>query len=214
MAEEDDQDNERSFDEAWDDLCINPHQAALDEGRELGRRDGRSAGLHEGYNLGQVTAVDHGMELGFVQGVLEVIEDNLDSMDLWSSSSNEKKERILNTIRLLGNALDEFPGPDEIFRDDVVTGNPAIIMQDRTNVDDTEKLPQEGDNDDETSSSADVAGKMQRIRARFKLLTVQLGHPNLSLKSVMDEVATDITPNSNNMPNGKERTLANETNEW
>ena len=57
-------------------------------------------------------------------------------------------------------------------------------MEDHTNIDDSEQVPAEDDD-----PSLDVAGKMQRIRARFKLVTVQLGIPHFSLKQVMDEAA-------------------------
>mmetsp|Transcript_11521 Transcript_11521/g.31905 ORF Transcript_11521/g.31905 Transcript_11521/m.31905 type:complete len:195 (-) Transcript_11521:1374-1958(-) len=44
-----------------------------------------------------------------------------------------------------------------------------------------------------TTTKTDLRGQMQRLRARFKLLTVQLGTPQFSLQQVMDEAATTTT---------------------
>jgi hypothetical protein len=166
-----------SFDEAWDRLCIDPFRSELEEGRVQGKEDGERAGFRQGYRLGNLTAIEYGMEIGFARGVLKAIEDlHRDADD----------DRIRHSVQKLRAALDEFPGPEEVFQkqNDAAKPNSADVSEQEM-----EKMD-EGD--------VDIAGKMQRIRARLKLLTVQLGAPKLSLKSVMDDAARDSSKDIDN----------------
>ena len=80
---------------------------------------------------------------------------------------DERPQKSMDSLR---QALDDFHPPVAIFRE---RGG--------------DLLPEEDPSMEEEED--DVAGKMQRIRARFKLLMVQLGLPRFSLKRVMDEAA-------------------------
>jgi len=179
------------LDDAWDNLCINPFQSAIEAGRRQGREDGGKAGFEEGYQLGRTTALDYGMEIGFIRGVLTVI--------LEQEQSNARIKKSLDSLR---NALDEFPDPDKMFREAQDSGSLITALKDQTN--DSEMEPAE-------DHELDIAGKMERIRARFKLVTVQLGIPHFSLKQVMDEAASAAKPAVSTETKAKP---ANETSEW
>lgn len=168
--------------DAWDDLAVNPHAAALAAGRRLGVADGRAAGFGQGYATGLVSATDLGLELGFVRGVVDGLQQQQQQLAVLI----HEDERVQKSIDSLRKALDDFPSPAAVFPPNRGGGR-------------------EDDNADEFSTSLkaeegvgedDVAGKMQRIRARFKLLIVQLGLPHFSLKRVMDEAATGTTVNA------------------
>ncbi len=92
-----------------------------------------------------------------------------------------KKERIKRSKRELEGALEDFPPPDQMF-EQVAEGRTRLA------VDDTHQHDDEDDSED--PSKLDILAKLQRIRARFKLLTVQLGIPQASLKQVLDSAAT------------------------
>jgi hypothetical protein len=166
-----------SFDEAWDRLCIDPFQSELEEGRAQGKEDGERAGFRQGYRLGNVTAIEYGMEIGFALGVVKAIEElHRDTDD----------ERIRHSVQVLRAALDDFPDPEEIFQN-----QNADAKQNSTDISEEEV-------DGIDKGAVDIASQMQRIRARLRLLTVQLGAPMLSLKSVMDHAARDSSTHTDN----------------
>lgn len=168
-----------SLDEAWDNICVNPHQLAFDIGRQRGREDGLVAGYSVGYRIGRTKALDYGTEIGFVRGVVLALEqDDHDNAE----GSTERLQKLLAGVRA---ALDDFPGPEESFRGQSTKQQGADDHSNHEIDDDSETAPE--------NSSLDVAGKMQRIRARFKLLTVRLGCPHFSLKQVMDDAASEAT---------------------
>jgi hypothetical protein len=74
------------------------------EGRDEGTKDGLLHGFQEGYQLGRTTAIDYGMELGFIQGCAQILSEN-------SCSENEKKN-----LDSLQQALADFPDPDIVFQ--------------------------------------------------------------------------------------------------
>lgn len=174
-----------SLDEAWENLCIHPHQVEQEEGRRQGREAGSKAGFVQGYRLGRTTALDYGMEIGFIRGVLTALEEHGDEQPAGAGNATVQ-QRIRKSMISLRGALDEFPGPDVVFQSQAAQPGRAA-MGDQTNIFDSdgEHNPVEDDAD----SSLDVAGTMQLIRVRFKLLTVQLGIPHFSLKQIMDEAA-------------------------
>jgi len=185
--------------DAWDDLAVNPHAAALAEGRRLGVVDGRAAGFGQGYATGLVSATDLGLELGFVRGVVEVLQQQL------QLSLIHEDERVQKSIDCLQKALDDFPSPAAVFPPNHGTGGGEEDPRMRTSEEDSNHNDNTTDEFSTSSSSLkaeegagedDVAGKMQRIRARFKLLMVQLGLPHFSLKRVMDQAATGTTVNT------------------
>lgn len=79
--------------------------AYQEEGRDEGKKDGVLHGFQEGYQLGRTTAIDYGMELGFIQGCAQVLSENV-------CSDNEKKN--LDALR---QALADFPSAEKVLRD-------------------------------------------------------------------------------------------------
>jgi hypothetical protein len=153
-----------SLTDDWDNLCFNPHDAALAQGEKEGEAAGSLAGFNEGRGLGRTKGVEFGMELGFVRGVIKEI-----------SNLEDRGEKIQHSLKELTRALDDFPSPDQMF-EQVHQSMEEIIHNDHDS--------EEPVNRDE---KLNIQHKMQRIRARFKLLMVQLGQPHFSLKQVMDE---------------------------
>lgn len=163
----------------WDDVCLDPYAAAQEQGRQEGREAGLVAGYRDGYDLGVTKGVEAGMEVGFWKGVLPALHE--------LGGSNERAQKTLDDLE---RALDNFPDPDAVFANiDAQTGveqhhDEKIVDNDRTEQvgddnDDSEKV---GEND-----GVDIQKSLQAIRARFKLLTVQLGIPYFSLKQVMED---------------------------
>ena len=154
--------------DAWDEICVNPHQSNMELGRMEGREAGLRAGFNDGFALGRTKGIEFGMELGFIRGFLNTVEIKVRT----SQDDAARNERLLQRVDGLRRAIDEFPGPDIMF---------ANTMNDDAN---DEK------NDSESASKAtDIVGSMQRIRAKFKVLTAQLKIPHFSLMQVMADAA-------------------------
>ena len=180
-------DNE-STDDAWDNLCMNPHRQTQEDGREHGRYDGSVAGYNEGYNIGRTTAMSNGMEIGFIQGILAYLttEPNLSTI----LKDTVKVNRAQKSIQNLQMAINEFPSVN--------------VLMERT-PDDINFI------DSNTNDSIDISNTLQRIRARFKLLMVQLGLSHLSLKQLLD-TASSACPDDT--PSKAINADNNETSEW
>ena len=144
---------------SWDDICINPHQTEIDSGREEGQIAGLQAGFNDGFALGRTKGIEFGMELGFMRGFLNTVEAKL------------LNERLQKKVEELRQAIDNFPSLDAIK----TMNKEETYMEE----DDSETVVVPG--------SLDILGSMQRIRAKFKVLTVQLKIPQFSLKQVMDD---------------------------
>jgi hypothetical protein len=153
--------------DAWDDIFLNPHESHV----ELGRQDGREAGLHagfkDGYALGRTKGIEFGMELGFIRGFLNTIENG----DLESGQDAARVERIQKGVEDLRRAIDDFPSPDAVL---------TSRMNSKHSL-----------GDDSEANATDIMGALQRIRAKFKVLTVQLKMPHYSLKQVLADAARD-----------------------
>jgi hypothetical protein len=202
-----------SWNQAWEDICVNPHQAELEEGQRQGQADGRRAGYQEGYRLGSITALDYGVELGFVQGVLQElvrhIPDRSNSIghDGHLLFAAEKRDKIVKSISILQTCLDEFPSSDAIFQ----SSQNGAAQAHTQHITASDNQADQESNDTSTSStmaSLDVAAKMQSIRARFKLLLVQLGLSHLSLPQIMNAAATiGLVNTPNNATNTTETSI-------
>jgi hypothetical protein len=174
------------MDDKWDDdALLNPFDAFLEEGRRQGRQEGLEAGYREGYELGQVTGLEYGMELGFVRGTVEAVQQELarsgGSDDApWLPPS--KTERVSKILAELSSLLDEFPGPSEMFHDELFGS-----VEEGVDVDDDDDDDEEAQAQRSQERNAKVL--LQQIRSKFKLLTVVLGIPHYSLAQVMDEAA-------------------------
>lgn len=160
MPESDSQD-------AWDEICVNPHQSEIDAGRREGREAGGQAGFNHGFVLGRTKGIEFGMELGFIWGFLNTVEAKIQSSED-DAAKNEKLHKKLEDLR---RAVDDFPSPNTMFEN---TKNEEDVQNER---DDSEDIAMPG--------GTDIFGYMQRIRAKFKVLTAQLKISHHSLKQVM-----------------------------
>ena len=164
---------------SWDDLCLDPHADAMEAGREEGRVAGTKSGFQAGSDLGRAKGVEYGMELGFCEGIIQKIQALLEDPDLTTKSPDSKlvknRAKIEKSLVDLQQALQAFPEPSELFAKE---SNGTI----------SEPLPkQDGVEQVDSTAAVDVRNEMQRIRAKFKVLMVQLGMPHLSIKQVMDQ---------------------------
>ena len=194
MAMEHTENDSNDDDGAWDDLCTNPHRQIQEEGQERGRQDGSISGYNEGYTIGRTTAMSNGMEIGFIQGVLAYLttECNLSAILI----DDEKRERAQKSIHNLKIAIIEFPSPDILIQQRA--SKDPTVTQDEGNVSNNNNNNNNNNNDDDdnTNSKIDISNQLQRIRARFKLLLVQLGLSHVSLKHLMDiDVTESVNPN-------------------
>ena len=179
----------------WMDRCLDePHQSALEQGQNEGQEAGRLVGFRDGRKLGQTKAIEFGLELGWMRGVLAVLSSSESSTAEVNGTTADKlrSEKVQRTILTLKRSLDEdFPSPDELFRnhDRKSQGNGdlvAISPQPNEGQDDSEGT-NTGDSLDGSMGPIDIMKQMQLIRARFKLLAVQLGHPHFSFQQLMQE---------------------------
>jgi hypothetical protein len=86
--------------------------------------------------------------------------------------NSKDDRRVQQSIQLLLKALDEFPTPEQVFDKNV-----------------------HHNNDSKSDRNHDVAAQMERLRARFKLLMVQLGMPHFTLQNIFMNDASN-----NNLP--------------
>lgn len=155
---------------SWDDICINPHQTEIDSGREEGQIAGLQAGFNDGFALGRTKGIEFGMELGFMRGFLNTVESKL------------LNERLQKKVEELRQAIDNFPSLDAIK---TMNKEETYVQEDAS---ETVVAP----------GSLDILGSMQRIRAKFKVLTVLLKVPQFSLKAVMNRMESGETHNKHN----------------
>lgn len=159
--------------DAWDEICVNPHQSQVEEGRQEGREAGLKAGYVDGYKIGRTKGIEFGMELGFIRGFLNTVEANLETSP---DDDAERNERLRKRVDALREAIDDdFPDPGTLFANAQTKG-----------------VAHDDNNDSEDSTVPDVTdimGAMQRMRAKFKVLTVQLKLPHFSLNQIMADAA-------------------------
>jgi hypothetical protein len=177
-----------SFDDQdWEDIGFDPYQSAREEGERQGRDAGLASGFRDGHGMGVNTGTEYGMELGFFRGVCSAVEAAL--ADVHFKNQHVSEERVQKTVADLRLALDDFPGPDLVFQDRHAHDHDHEHASEQD--DDDDNGDDNGDSEQAVADSKkNILHKMQRIRARFKLLTVQLGIPHFSLNQVMDEAAS------------------------
>ena len=193
----------------FEDLCLDPFQANFDDGHREGSEAGLQAGYNEGRKLGQQKAVEVGIELGYMRGVAEAIRQSIvTSISASSDDKNlgetddtgatlRKMEKIGKSANELLSMIDAFPSPDEIFQQ--ATDDVSEEKQQPSHGDGEDSNAEEsGDSEQSKAQSGgpvDISGRMQRIRAKFKLLCVQLKMPEISLSRVMEEAKKDAGKN-------------------
>lgn len=161
----------------WDALCVDPHGQFIEQGRREGAAAGRRKGYDTGYSLGRTTAIDVGLELGFIEGFVALIVGDNEAVAV------DICDRARRTAQELMQLVENFPGVDEVFQEqERERQRQASHQQDDDAVNgDSEQIPPSG--------VRNVRTEIQRIRAKFKQLTVQLGCSDCSLKHIMDSTA-------------------------
>lgn len=129
-------------DDAWDDICVNPHESELAVGRTEGHEAGLKSGYNDGLDLGMTKGVEYGIEVGFIRKSCELL------------ALRDSEGKFTARIDDILEALASFPEPEQIFHED-------------------------------GEEKVDLQHQMQRIRAKFKVLTTQLKLPQYSLKRIM-----------------------------
>lgn len=203
--------------EDWDSL-LNPYEESIQQGLAEGRESGLNAGFDDGHHLGKVKALEIGFELGYmrivaVSALTQLSEDD-DGQDKGEfqqlegstvatvMNSHDRKVAKLNEFIAL---IQDFPSSDVLFSA-MHQLNPAGKIHGHHQ--DSEHQSVEASIDDEeeedlgASSKIDVVQKMQRIRAKFKTILVQMKIPHLTLKKVMNGGAI-AGPQSLTKNNGK-----------
>ena len=182
----------------FEDLCLDPYQSNFDSGRREGTAAGLKAGYDEGRKLGHQKGLEVGIELGYMRGVAKTLQDEmLPTMKCGEEESSDAQRRVKKiekSFNELISAIDQFPSPDEIFH----SAN-SRLDEDTTSNDEAERQfhdDSEVTYNKEKTGAVDITSEMQRIRAKFKLLTVQLKIQELSLTKVMEEAAATAASKS------------------
>lgn len=188
---------------SWQDFCLDPHHTSLEEGKIQGRQAGEISGFRDGQAFGQSKGLEYGLEIGFYQGILTSLQLQYQQQQQISTSpigtaspetTLEFKPRTLKCMESLQAAMDDFPLPDQLFETTIATpddehGHENIHSTlSSSNNDSVPEIPIVGDEPLSLSNSKlDILHLMQRIRARFKLLMVQLGRPQYTFRHVMEQ---------------------------
>lgn len=177
----------------FEDLCLDPYKDSLEEGKIEGRIAGLQAGFKDGRSLGRMKGLEIGIELGYMRGVAVGVNERM--LPLMEARSNDadgirRVEKIRKVLADLVSAIDAFPSPDEMFSETNKINGGDVNEEEKGMKQDA--LAERSNRMQAPGESLDVAGKLQRVRAKFKLLTVQLKLPQLSLKRVMDAACSGI----------------------
>ena len=186
----------------FEDVCLDPYRSNLDNGRNEGHAAGLKAGYDEGRKLGQQKGLEAGIELGYMRGAATTIQTAVlpvmvqEAAD--DSNSIRRVEKIEKSINELIVAIDEFPSSDEIFNHEDVSASSAGVESDEVDNlhNDSEDIRKGAAASPEKTirKSVDTSERMQRIRAKFKLICVHLKVPKLSLTKVMEDAKKSIAP--------------------
>ena len=132
-----------------DDEEDDPFAVALKEGQREGQEAGRAAGWKLGHDQGQWTGMDYGLELGFYQGIVQAcLKQEIPQADDNNKNNQQAHyDKVVKTCHQLQQRLEEL---EEAMT--VTTAGTSTTTTGRTQ----EEL-------------------WQRVRARYKLLVVQLG---------------------------------------
>lgn len=154
---------------AWDDIFVNPHESHIAAGRSQGHEAGLSKGYIDGLDLGCTQGVAVGIEIGFLRKSCQMLllRTSTGSDDV---AKDAPPSTVHSKIRNLITSLDALTQLDTQFDDN---------DPDNNNVKEAEEV--------------DLQNEMQRIRAKFKVITTQLKMQHYSLKRVMAENPTTDT---------------------
>ena len=160
--------------EEWDDIALlDPYHDSMENGRSEGMSRGHEAGYRDGFALGRMKALEIGVELGYMESI-----------------TKEILELICNNNKISDEEMEIEPG----FQSSLLKNKSRLekiqkgFIGLQTMIDD---FPSPDDIFQESQTTKiDISERMQRIRTKFKLLTVQMKEPHLTLKSVMDEASS------------------------
>jgi hypothetical protein len=190
----------------WDSI-LDPYAESLQEGYHEGQQAGLQSGYNDGWHLGKIKALEIGIELGYMQSIAsEALKKLLKERESKHSTTNEtggdysnkadpQMERRIKKLNDFLESIQSFPNPDVIFSQisSVESEESERHYNDEKNKTDIEGIEDElqAVNISSASSPVDIVGKMQRIRAKFKTILVQMKMPSLTLKKVMNgEIVT------------------------
>jgi hypothetical protein len=110
----------------WQDECCDPYRGAYAAGQELGYQSRRRHDYHDGYITGRNTAIEYGMELGFITGVAEHLTTVMPQLP----------DRVQRTWHDLQELLETFPTAHEILNTIAAdTPSTQVPLEAKTNVD-------------------------------------------------------------------------------
>ena len=218
--------------EDWDSI-LNPYEESLQKGSAEGRESGLKAGFEDGHHLGKVKALEIGVELGYMHSIASSALAQLsnDNDDLSQSDQQQLEEsaivtslnsndRIMARLKEFIAMIQDFPSPDVLFSANHELNSTENFHDHHQDSEHQFTKAVSDDEDLEVSSKIDVVQKMQRIRAKFKTILVQMKIPHLTLKKVMNGGAVTV-PHSltdNNAQNGNKVVSgtdgATNDNEW
>jgi hypothetical protein len=168
----------------WEDFDANPFDGSYSQGQENGRIDGQEAGYRDGYAIGRTTALNYGLEIGYIHGLLNELQHYFSTQahsDDKITIHQSRRDRIGRSIDNLRLALDEFPTASEMM----VSSKGKVDRN--TSIHDGFK-DKPNDLEATADDDMDVDAKMQCIRARFKLLRVQIDpHSKLQLSVILSD---------------------------
>lgn len=99
--------------ENWEDFCLDPFHEALGAGRVEGSDAAAETSFAEGYTHGKITAINYAIEIGFIQGAINILQEDKNLSD-----------RVTKVIRDIQEQLDSFPDPTSIFSTSTPSNHP------------------------------------------------------------------------------------------
>jgi len=181
----------------WDEyLLLDPYEESRKEGRAQGLEAGLRAGFRDGHTIGKVKALEIGIELGYMHSIavssLGIMRRTVekDDGDTENTTSILAAEKRIKKLQELLKSIECFPKPDEMFTDRKEASTSQVGRPEIENGIDS-------DNSQDATQSMDIVDRMQRIRAKFKTILVQMKLPHLTLKKVMNTSGLIPDPNAN-----------------
>jgi hypothetical protein len=191
------------------EAILDPYNSSLQKGKDDGRKAALQAGYNDGYQIGKLKALEIGIELSYMSSISiailnEMNKDKLEHSIRGDTHGNKmapqgnldkKKKRIRDLL----SDIESFPKPDIIFK------NGNVQDLDKTKSSHTKKVKGESTYSSMNDSGNqfeknDIAALMQRLRAKFKTILVQLNLNHIRLKDVMEKSIIAATDNNKETP--------------
>lgn len=217
----------------WDDSLfddvIDPFQQMSVSERTNGQLAGRRAGYLEGRDIGRSKGWEIGLELGYIKSFASNLLDGYHQSVKRENSttdnrSDQRLDRCIVILKELIEMINSFPDPDILLEQNRIIGN------DMNSVEANASAPADPDYVDvETVHNGskslpvdapvtDVTSSLQRIRAKFKLLSVLLRtNRPFDLKrllNVRDDDTTKEDKHQDNKSSLKQQHTLQKDNNW